>query len=58
VSSSDPRRRFGDIIRNIDAIAVYTADLDEAQYRSNQLAIDATERCLLRIPRLGRKFSP
>ena len=56
VSSRDPKRRFGDIIRNVDAITSYTTGLSEAQYRANQLVIDATERCLLRISEAAVKL--
>ena len=54
--SSHPHRRFADIIYNIDAISRYTAGMDEAGFVSNDLVVDATERCLSRISEAAKKL--
>ena len=54
--SSKPRQRFEDIVSNIDAIARYTAGLDEVAFAANPLVIDAVERCLSRISEAAVKL--
>lgn len=54
--SDKPRQRFEDIIDNIDAIARYTAGLNEGTFITNTLMIDAVERCLSRISEAAVKL--
>ncbi len=54
--SSDPQKRFGDIIYNIDAIAGYTQGMSEEDFFSNHLIYDASERCLSRISEAATKL--
>lgn len=54
--SSQPHRRFTDIIYNIDAINRYTAGMDEAGFIGNDLIVDATERCFSRISEAAKKL--
>ena len=54
--SSQPIRRFNDIIQNIDAITRYMAGMTEAQYLADQKTQDATITCLLRISEASKKI--
>jgi uncharacterized protein with HEPN domain len=56
LSSKNPRQRFEDIVRNIDAITNYTSKLEKVQFLSDQKTIDATERCLGRISEAAIKL--
>jgi uncharacterized protein with HEPN domain len=56
LSSSRPIDRFSDIIRNIDAIASYTAGMDQNAFLSDSKTCDATERCLSRISEAASKI--
>ena len=47
--SSDPARRFRDILENITRIEAYTAGLDRPAFRADGRTIDAVKRCLSRI---------
>lgn len=55
MSSSRPNDRFRDIIRNIDAIEVYTRGMDQEQFLADSKTCDATERCLSRIGEAASK---
>ena len=46
---------FSDIIRNIDAIASYTAGMNQNAFLSDSKTCDATERCLSRVQRGGKQ---
>ncbi|WP_072390904.1 HepT-like ribonuclease domain-containing protein [Hyphomicrobium sp. CS1BSMeth3] len=54
--SSDPQKRFGDIVDNIDAIASYTQGMSEEDFFANRLVYDASERCLSRISEAAVKL--
>lgn len=54
--SSRPIDRFNDIIDNIDAIAAYTAGMDETQFLADRKTYDASERCLARISEAAVKL--
>jgi uncharacterized protein with HEPN domain len=56
LSSSRPIDRFSDIIRNIDAIASYTAGMDQNAFLSDGRTCDATERCPSRISEAASKI--
>lgn len=56
MSSSDPQKRFGEIIDNIDAIAEYTQGMAEEDFFANRLVYDASERCLSRISEAAVKL--
>lgn len=54
--SKHPHKRFSDIIYNIDAIRRYTAGMNESAFTTNDLVVDATERCLSRISEAAVKL--
>jgi uncharacterized protein with HEPN domain len=58
VSSNRERQRICDIVDNIIAAQSYIGTLAAAEFSSNQMAVDAVERCLQRITeavvKLGR----
>ena len=56
--SSRPLDRFNDIIDNIDALAGYTAGVDETQFLADRKTRDACERCLARISEAAIKLGP
>jgi uncharacterized protein with HEPN domain len=56
LSSRNPRQRFEDFVRNIDAITSYTGKLEKVQFLSDQKTIDATKRCLARISEAAVKL--
>lgn len=56
--SSNPARRFQDILDNIEAIERYTRGLDLAGLRADSKTCDAVERCLERISEAAAKLGP
>ncbi len=54
--SRRPRVRFQDIVHNVEAIERYTRGLDEKKFATNDLVVDAVERCLSRISEAARKL--
>ena len=54
--SKKPTARFSDIIYNIDAIARYTAGMDEQGFIADDLRVDAVERCLSRLSEAATKI--
>ncbi len=54
--SSDPKRRFQDIIDNIATIEGYVAGMDKAAFLADRKTFDATERCLSRISEAAVKL--
>ena len=56
--SSDPVRRFGDIVENCDRIASYLEGYDLARFRADPRTVDAVERCLQRITEAAIKLHP
>ena len=55
--SSKPRRRFEDIIQNIDAARRYTAGMTAGQFVADDKTVDAVERCLSRISEAASKLA-
>ena len=51
-----PRTRFQDIIYNVEAIRRYTKGLSKKTFLTNDLVVDAVERCLSRISEAARKL--
>lgn len=49
MSSSDERRRLGDIVENAARIAEYLRDVDAARFAEGGMVVDASERCMERI---------
>lgn len=47
--SSKPRRRFAEIVENIDRIMRYTAGMSADMFAGDDKTCDAVERCLGRI---------
>lgn len=47
--SDKPKRRFQDILDNIERIQTYTSGLTSERFAQDSLRRDAVERCLLRI---------
>ncbi len=58
VSSENPRRRFQDIVENIDRIEQYVLGLDCAAFLADRKTIDAVERCLARVSEAAVKLGP
>lgn len=54
--SSDPKRRFNEIIDNIDAMVGFSAGMSEQQFYAHRMAYDATERCIARISEAAVKL--
>ncbi len=54
--SKRPRTRFLDIIYNVDAIRRYTKGLTKTSFLTNDLVVDAVERCLSRISEAAKKL--
>lgn len=54
--SRHPRRRFQDILDNIEKICSYTAGYDETRFESDDQVMDAVERCLARISEAAIKL--
>lgn len=54
--SDKPKRRFADIIDNIDAVLSYTEGISDASFAADRKTIDAVERCLLRISEAAIKL--
>ena len=54
--SSNPARRFQDILDNIDRISRYTASMDATTFAADEKTIDAVERCLGRITEAAIKL--
>jgi len=51
-----PAQRIHDILKNIASIEEYTRELSAETFSSNQMAVDAVERCLERIAQAARKL--
>jgi uncharacterized protein with HEPN domain len=51
-----PRTRLQDILYNIEAIRRYTKGLDKKAFLTNDLVVDAVERCLSRISEAAKKL--
>ena len=59
MATSNPERRFQDIIDNIDRIESHLQHLKPGKIlEENPLVLDAVERCLQRICEAARKLSP
>jgi uncharacterized protein with HEPN domain len=59
VPSSNPVRRFEDILVNMTRIEQHTAGIaDETAFEENHLVYDAVERCLERISEAAKKLGP
>ncbi len=56
--SSDPVRRFQDIVENIDRIESYLEGYDFSQFTQDPRTIDAVERCMQRITEAAIKLQP
>ena len=56
--SSDPVRRFQDIVENVDRIESYLEGYDLPRFRADTRTVDAVERCLQRITEAGIKLQP
>lgn len=56
MSSSDPRRRLRDILKNISRIRSYMQGIDPQQLVADPKTQDAIERCLERICEAARKL--
>lgn len=56
--SSDPARRFRDIVENIDRIESYLDGYDLARFTQDPRTIDAVERCMQRITEAAIKLQP
>ena len=56
MSSSNERRRIGDIIDNIDAAVDHLGELRLEEVSANSLVLDACERCLQRITEAAIKI--
>ena len=56
--SSDPVRRFQDIVENIDRIESYLEGYDLARFGQDPRTIDAVERCMQRITEAAIKLRP
>ena len=56
--SSDPVRRFRDIVENCDRIASYLEGYDVARFCADPRTVDAVERCLQRITEAAIKLHP
>jgi uncharacterized protein with HEPN domain len=56
VPSRKPVSRFADIIYSIDAVARYTAALDERAFVQDSMRVDAVERCLSRLSGAATKL--
>lgn len=56
MSSRRPAQRVQDIIENGRAILDYTAGMDLADLKANQMAYDAVERCFERIAEASVKL--
>lgn len=54
--SSNPGLTLGDIIENIDRICRYSAGKSEQDFESDQMLLDAIERCLSRISEAAVKL--
>ena len=54
--SRDPRRRFADILENIDRIERYLRDIDRQSFDANEIVQDAVKHCLLRIAEAATKL--
>ena len=54
--SSDPRRRYGDIVANIARIRGHIGTVTSQEFESDPLRIDAVERCLARISEAAVKL--
>ena len=54
--SERPRRRFQDILDNIERIESYTAGMDGKAFLADARTTDAVERCLLRISEAATKL--
>jgi uncharacterized protein with HEPN domain len=55
--SSKPRRRFEDIIQNVDAARRYTSGMTANQFIADDKTVDAVERCLSRISEAASKLA-
>ncbi|WP_299656553.1 HepT-like ribonuclease domain-containing protein [uncultured Jannaschia sp.] len=53
--SSDPVRRFRDIVENVDRIENYLDGYDFAQFTQDPRTIDAIGRCMQRITEVAIK---
>lgn len=56
--SSDPVRRFQDIVENTDRIESYLEGYDLARFGADTRTMDAVERCLQRITEAAIKLQP
>ena len=54
--SKHPERRLRDILENIEAIGRYTRGLDGTAFATNDLVVDAVERCLSRLCEAAKKL--
>lgn len=54
--SSDPLRRFQDIVDNVERIERYARGLDLPGLLAHGMALDAVERCLARISETAAKL--
>lgn len=54
--SSDPDRRFADILGNAAAVAEYVSGMTFEQFVADRKTIDAVERCLLRASEAAIKL--
>ena len=56
--SSNPKKRFLDIIQNMESIISYIGDRDYDNFVKDRRTVDAVERCLLRIAQAAIKLQP
>jgi uncharacterized protein with HEPN domain len=56
VPSSDPTRRFLDIVENVERIERYVQGLDLPGLLASEMALDAVERCFSRISEAAVKL--
>lgn len=54
--SSNPARRLGDILENIERIRSYIDGMDETAFLSDEKTQDAVQYCLLRISEAASKL--
>jgi uncharacterized protein with HEPN domain len=56
--SSEPTRRFRDILENVDRIESYLEGYDLVRFAQDPRTIDAVERCMQRITEAAIKLQP
>ena len=56
--SSDPIRRFQDIVFNVDRIAAHLDGFDFDRFVNDPRTVDAVERCMQRITEASIKLHP